>query len=697
MNREFDSPNTEMLNHADDTSDSFDAAIPQKPEQIAVNSNRIVYKTSAGTTHIIALEGNNIYEMAIFQAFVAGFSSDWFTNLAEISKPMYYHEVRKLFEWLNISERKIHDDNRYTFLKDYEAFALNERNLKTSRIGYLNQIIREGLHSPLLSENDLRYLDKLLQLSKPEKSPEADPITLSEWLALPCLRAILGEKNYLQLESPRRLFVSFRVTISVTLLYLLEIRNKWQQYNSLTFDTNYRDWQYHWNPLLINHIGAFSSDGSPANDLSQLLWIDLVKPTHREYLKKNISLSNSRNSRFQKSYIKQGRQRTPWQKPILFQPVYQSSYSNLEEQLLAWLAACETIQPFDIKNLKTTDYAQEINASGRLIAMECNYFKGRAGKTKRPNILMGSDPWTQALFLYISGLLPSSPLFKTQIDNAINLPSLGKNSGKNGLFRILIEIWEIPILQRRIHAALKKSQATSIFLRAMLAIGNNYSDNTKSAGKSTTSIGHKIPHTIISPPNHIYSLTHIKNTAVHAGSDAYRESDLINHHSHTSKTEKHYYLTDSNKDFVNRAGRITRLVLHDLHNVVYQPSISSIQREVNDLELRTRITNATGIEDTSVHQLNQSIDHEADGSEIIIPDTSDNALIFIHYISEAERQLGRLVAARPDWVERTLIVQIEWMTRILSKMRSANSARSIYSNLCAHLPPMFDHILETME
>lgn len=49
---------------------------------------------------------------------------------------------------------------------------------------------------------------------------------------------------------------------------------------------------------------------------------------------------------------------------------------------MAWLVACEAVQPTDITKLKTTDYAREFNQSGRLIAMECCYYKGRAGSTR---------------------------------------------------------------------------------------------------------------------------------------------------------------------------------------------------------------------------------------------------------------------------------------------------------------------------
>tara|TARA_R110000822_G_scaffold211471_3_gene347100 strand:- start:1735 stop:2205 length:471 start_codon:yes stop_codon:yes gene_type:complete len=156
-------------------------------------------------------------------------------------------------------------------------------------------------------------------------------------------------------------------------------------------------------------------------------------------------------------------------------------------------------------------------------------------------------------------------------------------------------------------------------------------------------------------------------------------------------------LTDANKDFVNRAGRITRLILNDLENVVYQPSVSSMANALKDLELRSRVIDATGSDNAQVQTLYPpSKQHETDGL-IIVPDTVEQALMFIHAIDQAENKYKQLLTVRPDWVERTLLVQLEWMTRTLQKMRSESAAREQYRNLKPHLPPMFDHFLETQE
>ena len=78
-------------------------------------------------------------------------------------------------------------------------------------------------------------------------------------------------------------------------------------------------------------------------------------------------------------------------------------------------------------------------------------------------------------------------------------------------------------------------------------------------------------------------------------------------------------------------------------------------------------------------------------------DTLDTAIYFIHYLAQAEEKIDQLVKIRPDWVERTLLVQIEWMTVTLARMKASAEATSEYAKYSTFFPPLFDHLLETTE
>jgi hypothetical protein len=670
----------------------FDKILPKETLQTSINSTRIPYLTKAGTNSVIVLKGENKYHQVIFRAFVAGFQSEWFTGVSDRSKPSYFDKVRIFFNWINSSDYETTAKTRYNVLKSFEAYEMNDRGLRSSPLYTIKPVLLEGLACSTFKKLDHEYLLTLLSLSKAAKSPEPKSLTLSSWFDLPWLRYVIGEQTYLQLESPRLLFRSFRVTIATTLLYLLQQRERWQQSSIIEFDSSYSNWQYDWNRLVLERLGKFNDQGEPEDEFSQLLLLDLVIPSAKKSLKSRFVVSGTKNLPKKITSHKS----PPWQRPFFFHPHYQIRYSALEELLCAWLAACEAIQPSDIPKLKANNYARECNRSGRLIAMECTYYKGRAGMMKQPAILMAKDSWTQAMDHYMTGLSEPS-LFKTRIQLEKHISGFIKNSELNLLFKI----WKLPSFQKQLESELKHTDATQIFLRAMLALEDSdesYKQFNNRTGKLTDEYRNLTNRTL---PVSLFSLTHIKNTAVHAGADAYREADLVNHHSHSALTEKTSYLTDVNKEWVNQAGRITRLVLHDLQNVVYQPSITAISQAVNDLELRTRIIEATHTNDIKTHSLaGPSIEIESDGdsrSTIIVSDNTDTALYFIHYITQAEALLSKLLAVRPDWVERTLIVQVEWMSLTLTRMRTVSNAKKTYAELAIHLPPLFDHLLETTE
>lgn len=688
----------ELAHAADDMAKAFDQTLPEQPTYTSIKPTRITYNTQAGTTQIIALARENKFHEAIFQGASATFQSDWFHGLTETSRRAYSDAIRRFIDWVNETGYESRDINRYDCLKAYEAYCMNQQGQKRSPLEFLTAVMNRALASPGLTDEDFGYLKTLLKVSKPSKGGDAKPYTLTDWFNLPWLRSVLGEQKYLQLESPSRLFLSFRVTIAETLLHLLDVRAEWQQHPITTFEEPAcgKNWFRKWNYKILRRFGSFDSAGQPRDAWAELLWLDLVRPSDRGSIKTLLSQSGIESLASMPRVCGQ-RIRSWARSPTIYHPDYQHAYSPLEERLMAWLVACEAVQPTDIPKLKTTDYALEFNQSGRLIAMECCYYKGRASSTRQPAILMASDCWTKAQYRYLTGLPVSSPVFQFNVMSEKAMPDIREGFAQKGDISFLWRIWQLPRVQRRIDAALRRAGASSIFLDAALAL---------TQGSEPVGIFAKIPgnnigayrESVARPlPQHIFSLTHVKTTAVHAGSDRYRDGDLINHHSHTSTTEKHAYLTDANKDFVNRAGRVTRLVLNDLQNVVYQPSVSAMAAAVNDLELSTRVVEATGSEDIRVHSLDQSIERVQNDDIILVPDTVEQALLFIHTIAEAEARLPQMLAVRPDWVERTLLIRVEWMTRNLARMRSASEAQKQYADLKPHLPNLFDYLLETVE
>lgn len=681
----------------DESKIAFESLLPEKPAQLNTKPHRITI-TKASKSDVVAEAPSNWFHNAIFKALAASFQTPWFSGLAPKSQQMHFEATRRFFDWINKFLYVTGENNRYECLKDFEAHRMNVDGVKHSPLRYIRSATQKGLNTNNLSDEECHYLRSLLRLTRLPKAPDSQPFTLTDWFELPWLRSVLGERHYLSLESPARLFNSFRVTVATTLIYLFEIRERWKQLPSPAVDlTDDRKWLLDWNPHLLKQIASFNTTGEPTDDITELLCLDIIDDKQWPMLKK--LLAERGKSAICKKPIFFGKQLNLWRHPVFFRPENLLAYSKIEELLMAWLVACEAVQPMDIPKLHTTDYACEYNSSGRLIAMQCSYYKGRAGAIREPAMLIASDCWTKAQHAYISGLSHAAPLFQHAIGRALVLPDFSDNSNfSNSALSRIFKLWQLPDLQKRIRSAVKRADVMPIFLDAILALeqGSQSQNRFQYQNKGASRADYKA--SVSRPlPGHCFSLTHIKTTAVHAQSDRYRESDLINHHSHSSATEKHHYLTDSNKDFVNRAGRITRVVLHDLQNVIYQPSVSKLTQSVNDLELRSRVVEATESTDAQIHPFNLPANNSVTDDFILVPDTVEQALIFVHSITQAEENYKELLNLRPDWVQRTLLPHLEWMSRTLSRMKSAIEAQRQYSDLKLHLPAMYSHMLETQE
>lgn len=626
----------------------------------------------------------------IYRTISSSINTSWFTELKDNTKKTFLSKIRFFINWMNENDVSREKKNRYECIDDYAAFRISVPEVKNTDSSLIKNLLKKGMNSAALSQDELLYIRNLIKVSKQNIRSPSESFTMSDWFSMPWLRQVLGEAKYLQLESPSRLLLSFRVTVATTLLYLLEAREQWQK-KLLVAPTKVDSQKWHviWGLDLLKKLAVLKSDGSPDNVLTNCLWLDLISPTGQQRVKERISWQGLNNLNNVRDYFL---------RPMLFDENYHHRYSFIEERLAAWLVACEAIQPSDIKKLKSTHYAIEFSSGGRLLFMQCNYYKGRAGTFKHPNILMASDSWTKAIFKYISGIEKGSNLFHTNISSAISIPTLNSETTGYSIFHFLFNLWNLPDLQKRIFYALEHAKAQPIFLEAIQSLKEGSISSAAAwceSGLTREKYEAKFPRPL---PSYFFKLTHIKTSAVHAGSDMYRDSDLVNHHSHSSKTEKQHYLTDANKDWVNRCGRVTRLVLNNLQNVVYQPSVERITKIVAEYEAKTKIFTTDpspavcpGATD------NLLLPNYDEYDTIIVMDTIDSALYFIHYINQAERFIGQLLQSRPDFVERVLLPKVEWMSVNLNRMVSAKLANEKYQIYAQHLPPMFSYLFESKE
>lgn len=678
---------------------SFDVVCSSQEGPEPIRYDQLEY-TLWGEKKILRLATKNHIHSTIFKAIIAGISHRLATAGSKKTEFHIRSVIRPFISWINSHDKERADLAKYQCLTDYDTYCRNVKKLSHSWVNSIKKDISYGLDSAQLSKEEVLYLSRLLKLTKQIPPPEGESYTLTKWFNVKWFRDHLDERLFLQIESPQRLIMSLRVTAAVTLLHLLKCRQQWQQRFPLldnfgVDDVSHRQRsRYEINYWLIRNIARFDSKGQPSDSLTELLLLDICDADALPFLRSSVQSAEEWRKLPARAVIN-GKLSTLWKVPESFTDSYSGAYTRLEEMLATWLCACEGVQPSDIFKLKTTDFACEYKENGRLIFMQLKYYKGRAGSMKETDLLAASDIWTQALHKYIHQLPEPGLLFRTRALQRIISPNFIKKSAGSGL-NLLALIWKLPDVENELNKEFSRKKSSHVFLKAIQTL----EIPTRSGAKAEANNQHE-KHSLAGAqkPRYFLTLTHIKNSSVHARSDRYRESDLINHNSHTSQTEKYSYLTDSNKQWVNQCGRITRLVLHDLQNVVYQPSLDKMVRDVRELELRTRVVGATGDSGETVISLDTmaATENFSNQDDIIVTDTLDSALYFLHYINQAEANFHQLVRVRPDFVEKTLIPQIEWMTRLLTKMIHTKAATNEYKNLKNYLPALFDHLLASVE
>lgn len=678
---------------------AFDAALPKRPTRVLLNQKRITYLNESGNQRSFGLEheDNSTHQM-LFRALSSYFQLE--QTVSDTSLPGYYNKAHGFVDWLNsLSES---DDSRdVRILNHYQTYLLNERNLKPKvRAVTLVTILRGALTSGLLNREEERFIDQMIRNTRIMDNEPAS-VTLSDWFNLPWLREEIGDLAYLQLESAKRLLLSFRITVAETLSFLLEAREARLKHPPVEVSSKPSPYEMTVTVYAqqMTNTMANLQDGRPADPLSEVLLTDVLSPYGWKALEDlggvNGKVDLSASKRFN------GRSRRLFRTTVLLRPEFREKPSDLEQKLAAWLVACEAVQPTDIVKLKRSDYAVELKPSGGLLMMQNRYYKGRSGGYHEPEVLSGNLPWTKAFYGYLTAFRDKN-LFEKSAAKQLNFPNLKQEAfAVNSSFSLFFNLIQGPLLSQRIQKAHQSNKAQPLFVSALLALSKGSVSYVKYRNEIIVKGGtwatpedyrNAVPRPL---PIDVFSLTHIKNTAVHARSDRYREDDFYNVNSHTSLTEKTDYLTDDNKDFVNRAGRITRLVINDMANHVYMPSLERLNARVQEKELRTKVIEATENQNAKVHSFGSFQAQEDDSQQILVNDTVETALFMINYLEKAKEVFHNLIAVRPDWVEETLLVELEWFERTLEKMQSHSSARKQYAELADVLPNPFSHLLET--
>lgn len=729
----------------------FRALLPKRPDILDVRPKRIATFDSSGKRNKIYVGLNNDveneYSSALFLSLADGILSPYFEE--QSSNRHHLRAVRDFIQWLN--DFPISSATRYTVLKDYETHLVNNCGIKPQSTGIekLIALIRSGLGSLHISEQQYTYLLHLLEATTLSAHEDRVQVTLSSWFRLPWLRPIMGEKSYLKLESASLLMASFRITVGTVLDLLLTAKQDLNKYltdletspaaiadikvntqttysdslkvdntktqaakvacalesdfNSLTSDKRKRySYELFWKVHLLMHEKGIDCDDSITY---RILFSDVINKAQESTLKKSLNENPLTKLSLQPIVAgKQGKYLT--NVPNLVSPSHLFSTNCLEELLASWLAACLMVQPEQVKKLEVGQFVREYNASGSLIAIFHQHFKPRAAKLFEAPVFDGSEIEAIAFERYLKMVERSrSSLFSNK-----KLPTFRyvtrkqEGSAKPSYAVLLTNILRDPLIKGHIEKRHMQRKVDPIFLKAYLALDdsnapaweafyekNRHLENPRTLYKKTFADA---------TPNTFFKLSHIKNSTVHSNYDAYREGDLVNQNSHSSNVEKISYINEANKDAVNSQGRITRLVANDISNNLYRPSMPLAFRKANDRLLQTSIRKASGNEKYEINTLGVAVEAdvvEREFDEIVVLETKETMLYMVHYLSQVDNYGKALLAMNPKFFESTVLPNVIWMESVVSQFTDRKMLSAVYkeyTQIKAKLPNIFTNELK---
>lgn len=662
---------------------------------------------------LVELSNSHSDAQKIYKTIVAALQSDWFQSLGDHSQCSIRTILFGFFYWFN--SHPINPQNCMHILNDYQAHRVNKDEIKPNsvRIGDICNVLRNGIFTDLVDQETLIFVDTLLNNTTISLNEDVEQVTLTSFFSsMPWLRRELGEHDYLRIESPKRLIDSFSIAVASTLLLIIEAKKQAikkvdsKQIGLAAKNLEcQRDRMNHWGRDLLMQLGKINLDGQPEEILTELLILDLIRDNCREYVLDTWRQDSNNVLRFKPKI--EGKYQPIFGYPLIFSPDYFSGPSIIEQTLCAWLCACQVVQPSDIAKLKLEDFVISKNRVGRPLAMQCVYYKGRSGCTQELPMLDAKQVEARALLAYLE-YLPmngSSQLFTTKVQ--INKPlTFFRNDTSSSR---LLSLWKSPLICRYIETEVIQRKSSLLFVRAYTSMaragGEVYSVWKHLADKegrahSIKDYRRSVQHYL---PMSLFSLTALKNSAVHARTDKYRDGDLVNYNSHTSETEKVCYLTDANNEWVNQNGRLTRLVMDDMQNYVFCPRLDFAIQKAREKVMLTRIQRVTnnGGNNINVNSLGHVIQEQTllaeEPDDILVLDTSDTVVNMIHYISEAERQYNNLINNALIFFENTVLPNVEWMSVVLQQHLSPSVVKDgekIYNSIHSVLPPLFVNELQ---
>ncbi|RZQ05465.1 hypothetical protein D8T65_01245 [Vibrio vulnificus] len=675
------------------------------------------------------LESNNPDKRLLYMMIIAAYNYAFLDESAPLSAKGIVSRSSFLFvEWLNRTEIS----NRYNILKDYESYRFDLLNnhggysaLIPLRTIFFYALERSNELRVKLEPEDLQYLQSLSETKiSPNLNKKQDSLA-SYFGGLDWLRREdigVGKELYQILASPKLTMKSFKLTISTIMIelykykltlkkFLLDIgfdKNTYiyesLQKESKYFRSNYIGERIYY---IINKYHQIDSNKTYLHTALELVLLSNVT-NKKNYLKLLPALESEERMRLifepkrnngrnisadftSKVFVHSaiGSLFSIDHLMSLINPCSGMQSTKLETLMFSWLMASLAVQPSGIKKLTRSSFCF-LKVGGKVTHIECEYFKSRSGAIHHTRSLSTKKPEGKALYFYLSQ-------YKGEELDFFNGGSPTISTGLSSISGMLFGVLSMDSINERIIESHKQQgHVPCSFSAALKALSNGkHTENIVFAVKNTPiEERRKLVAESDSPcPKQIFGLQAIKNSSVHAYSDPYTLDFLVNRNSHTNKTEKKHYLNADNEEWINSSGRITRSVMFDLINNVFNLDLENLGKEHSDeikekfnsefASLRESLSYKSGemlsrlkivtdqkrgkINDVGVLSLSDQSDFQ--GFEpIYVLDSPVTVFRILNYRYEFSKNYKKLASSNPEFLFRTAMPTIEWMEHVLDRL-----------------------------
>lgn len=643
----------------------------------------------------------------IAKIIVQPLDSDWFKQLENLSQIGYLTNVRNFMAWFY--KAKFNSSSKLDILNLFQEFRVNVSEVKSGNTGVqiIKSLVNKYLELNTSIPKPIRTLCNLIiQRHRPLPKHAIKQTSLSSWFTqLPWLRYEMDDRDYSLLGKPRILSESFIYTIATILFeiiehkkklkYAIDALNKKIRFEVYKNSTEMKSKRKLFLKQLFERIIQDQKFDDPV--VYELFLMDcIVDDTNRLQIQEII---DKKSLTFQeKKRLVAAVNRLIFNRPNILAPRDAHPHSIFEENLFSFICAWLAIQPYDIKKLKKSHFTTISDETGRPYLIKTSYFKGRSGAVHEPPTISPDSIIGKAILSYLSGFQENDQLFSIGYAYMNNL-TFGAHSNT----KLLALCIESSYFSSKINKQLKLNSATDIFSKAYLVLYRNhdltFTNWTNLRKRENLAHGKiKLYKTEVKKwlPQGLFTLGAIKNTSVHAKSDKFRINDPINENSHTSSTEYENYLTDSNKEWMNVNGAVTRLVLQKVGAAFNL-----------DLKLHTSIVSSklvqTKFEKDFVSSFNDEISKSTSANSadlilknLVVLDTPETVMFMKHYIAQVISKMHSLVARNLEFFEFTALPTAEWMETILATKLSPKvvlEGYKRYESFKTLLPDLFTNYI----